>query len=260
MTGRRQTTATAPDHSRHDLPEQEYHLSLVPECPSRVGLPGPPSSSHRQSSTSNSSLSLDVATSIQSKHGSHDLNQPDFNFPLTADHLITLIQYNVYRACISNIILLNLGDLVNEKCKFGTSLPPPTSIPINLWPTHLQQAIPHPSWIDVFPDPKLRDNMIIAQDFYNEQSFFNDLIGEVCGRIGLCPTAQRGSILDLGKADQERGGLIVWSDPWDVNSWEVTPGFLRKWGWMLRGCNELLAGSDRWRTQRGERPLLAKTL
>lgn len=221
-------------------------------------LPWPLSLSPGHDSPTNSDLPLVTTPSIQIQQTRNHPIQPNFSFPLTPDHLIVLIHYNVYRACISNTLLLNLGDLSNETCKILTSPPPPNPIPVSLHPTHLQQSIPHPCWIDILPDHKLRDNLILAQGFYDERSLFNDLVGEVCNGLGTCSTSNspNTSGVEFGDTEEERRGLIVWSDPWDVAGWEVTPGFLRKWGWMLRGCDELIAGSNRWRAQRDEEPLL----
>lgn len=52
-----------------------------------------------------------------------------------------------------------------------------------------------------------------------------------------------------------RNCLIVWDDPWDISSWEVTPGYLKKWGWLLEGCEELILSTNRWRASRYEEPL-----
>jgi hypothetical protein len=40
-----------------------------------------------------------------------------------------------------------------------------------------------------------------------------------------------------------------------VANWEVSPGFLRKWGWLLNGCEEMLRATDEWRESRGEASL-----
>jgi len=56
----------------------------------------------------------------------------------------------------------------------------------------------------------------------------------------------------------DRNGVIVWGEPWDVGSWELMEGFVRKWGFLLAGCEVLIEGSNRWRARRGEGPLLSK--
>ncbi|KAJ5093781.1 hypothetical protein N7456_009642 [Penicillium angulare] len=52
-----------------------------------------------------------------------------------------------------------------------------------------------------------------------------------------------------------RQGFIVWGEPHDLNSWEVTPGFLKKWAWTMQGCDELISSTNHWRGIRGEAPL-----
>ena len=56
----------------------------------------------------------------------------------------------------------------------------------------------------------------------------------------------------------ERRGLIAWSTPWEISGWEVSEGFLKKWGWSLRGCEGVLEATNRWRALRGEEPLAVK--
>ena len=52
--------------------------------------------------------------------------------------------------------------------------------------------------------------------------------------------------------------MIAWSPPWDIGGWEVSEGFLKKWGWLLRGCGEVLEATNRWRTMRGDEDLIAE--
>lgn len=53
----------------------------------------------------------------------------------------------------------------------------------------------------------------------------------------------------------ERRGIIAWSPPWDIAGWEMSEGFLSKWGWLFRGVG-VLAATNRWRVERGEEPLV----
>jgi hypothetical protein len=41
-----------------------------------------------------------------------------------------------------------------------------------------------------------------------------------------------------------------------TGGWEVTEGFLRKWGFLLEGCDELIESTNRWRALRGEERLI----
>ena len=54
---------------------------------------------------------------------------------------------------------------------------------------------------------------------------------------------------------EEKPALIVWGESGDIRGWEVNVAFLKKWGWLLRGCNELLQSTNAWRMQRGEKTL-----
>lgn len=49
--------------------------------------------------------------------------------------------------------------------------------------------------------------------------------------------------------------MIVWGDPWDPMKWEVTETFLRRWGWLVKGCPEIIWSTNFWRQVRGEKRL-----
>ncbi|KIX97444.1 uncharacterized protein Z520_06896 [Fonsecaea multimorphosa CBS 102226] len=120
-------------------------------------------------------------------------------FPLSSDHLITLLQYNVLRGCLENRRLLTdafrlwdnavrpvydrTSTVGNEHEAEGrgdeewsstalTVLPSPGGdddaahlsrlLPRSLHPTLLQRTVPHAAWIDILPHPVLRDNLIRA--------------------------------------------------------------------------------------------------
>jgi hypothetical protein len=61
-----------------------------------------------------------------------------------------------------------------------------------------------------------------------------------------------------GFNDLELRGIMVWSDPWHPDGWEVTEGFARKWGFLLKGCGELIEASNRWRAMRHEDRLVVE--
>ena len=81
-------------------------------------------------------------------------------FPLTPDHLITLLQFNVIRACVVNRrLLLPLSMAFDSKCSSDALhvLPSPStpqSLPWSLHPTVLQRTVPHEEWIDIIPHPR----------------------------------------------------------------------------------------------------------
>jgi hypothetical protein len=167
-------------------------------------------------------------------------------FPLCPDHLITLLQYNALRALATNRALTNQLLTTPLSCTEEVIhvLPYPTtpkhlhSLPTSLLPTEMQQTIPHGDWIDLFPSPEGRDRLIRAVGTFDEDELWEDCIG------GLFE----------GFPDDEikQRGLIAWSRPWDVAGWEMSEGFVRKWGWLVRGVPEMLEATNRWRGLRGE--------
>lgn len=52
--------------------------------------------------------------------------------------------------------------------------------------------------------------------------------------------------------DLDEKGILVWTDPWHMSGWEITEGFARKWGFLLKGCFEIVEATNRWRELRNE--------
>ncbi len=161
-----------------------------------------------------------------------------FILPLSPDHqLITLVQYNVLRATLTNMAILSYT--LPHECGGALIIPiinPPSSLPPSLLPTALQKSTVHENWIDTFPDPTLRNNLIRQQGTFDPDDLCCDLVG------GLYE----------GFDEVETRGIFAWSDPWLADGWEVSEGFARKWGFLLRGCTELMEATNRWRDIRGE--------
>ncbi|QPC67372.1 hypothetical protein HYE67_009603 [Fusarium culmorum] len=113
------------------------------------------------------------------------------------------------------------------------------SCPESLHPTKLQTEIEHHPWVDLLPFPQLRDNMLRAYTggIIDEDELCFDILGVTCSQ-GL-----------------DDAYLIVWGESHNPTSWEVSVGFLKKWGWLLKGCSELVQSTNRWRQQRGESTL-----
>ncbi|KAF5515775.1 hypothetical protein CGCS363_v000008 [Colletotrichum siamense] len=118
----------------------------------------------------------------------------------------------------------------------------PQLLPKALLPTVLQQTVPHGDWIDLFPSPEGRDRLIQASGTFDEDELWADCIG------GLYE----------GFPDDEikQRGIIAWSPPWEITGWEMSEGFLHKWGWLFRGLPGTLQATNQWRTERGEPPLV----
>jgi hypothetical protein len=161
-----------------------------------------------------------------------------------ADHLLTLIKVNVFRAFMQNMQLIGWSaywmgyDAISP---FSITLLRETSsqdnnshIPPNLRPTRVQKTIIHQRWLDLFPSPKMRDNLIEAGKNWDADQLFYDIMGFWGGKA-----------LDAG--------LVVWGEPWDVRNWEVTEPFLKKWQWVVRDCPELMTATNTWRARRGEK-------
>lgn len=173
------------------------------------------------------------------------LPESRFNYPLPVDNLLSLIHQNVWRALLTNSSSMDLSHVfsTNSSSSYITPSMIPGKIPPSLMPTQLQLTVPHEPAVDFIPLPRLRDNLIIqGNDLFTLGNFCRDMLGTLFKNHNM--------------ADSDRKGVIVWGDPWDINSWECTPGFLIEWGWLLDGCEELISSTNRWRISRGEEPIL----
>lgn len=159
------------------------------------------------------------------------------------DLLLHLIQFNFTRALMENTRVLGFtSDQLHDDAISPFSTPGALpfdferSLPLNLQPTMMQRSTPHHPWLDLLPDPHMRDNLIRAGDFEEETQLCLDMKGH-------------------GSTHTGRAGIIVWSDPWDPAGWEITESFARSWGWVIRDCHGLAHSTNRWRAKRNERPL-----
>ncbi|KAH8807314.1 hypothetical protein F5884DRAFT_340278 [Xylogone sp. PMI_703] len=239
---------------------------------------------------------------IRSSHPKSKVDPPSsLYFPLTQDHkLLYVIALNVSRAVLTNYsIISRIASLSSSSacCSKRRLLPPPPTnsqsnlphqhntcsdsytLPPSLYPTQLQQQVPHFGWIDLFPFPQLRDNIILCfeNDYIDEDTLVTDLIGTMFDHF-TCEGNPSNDATGLGHSDdsssynslnpatddterplgREELGIIAWSDPWDISGWELTETFVRKWGFLLRGCAEILAQTNVWRAIRGEDPLVVQ--
>lgn len=173
---------------------------------------------------------------------------PPIIFPLSADHcLITLVQYNVIRALVFNMAILSILDYLPPGCSDDLGVPslevtPVDKIPPDLQYTPLQRSTPHEYWISAFPFPAMRDSLISLSGQYDSRDLFQDLVQ------GLYE----------GLDDAERRGFLVWGQSWRMHGWEVSEGFVSKWGFLLKGCPELIESTNRWREMRGDDTLIVE--
>ncbi|KAE8145252.1 hypothetical protein BDV25DRAFT_74325 [Aspergillus avenaceus] len=157
------------------------------------------------------------------------------------DNILTLTKMNVFRAFTD--IMLRLGmspkyewmhdDAISP---FSTLLPGyvnPSTLPLTLRPTPAQRSIPHHPWLDFFPHPRMRDNVIRAADQFDDDQLCHDIMG----------------FWD----ETESCGMVVWGDPCVLENWGVSEGFVKKWPWVLAGCPDILSATNRWRAIRGEK-------
>ncbi|KAB8228660.1 uncharacterized protein BDW43DRAFT_303744 [Aspergillus alliaceus] len=93
-----------------------------------------------------------------------------------------------------------------------------------------------PLSLHIFPLPNLRDNPITVQDDLDDEELCHDL-------MAFWDTRNAGAM------------LLVWGPSWEPWIWEMTEAFVKKWGFLLDGCEELLGSTNYWRMKRGERPL-----
>ncbi|KAH3450677.1 hypothetical protein KXV91_009492 [Aspergillus fumigatus] len=150
-------------------------------------------------------------------------------FP-TSDHLLTLSKVNVFRAFASIMSLLGMSHTDDPTTGCTTTLSPPS-----LRPTRLQKTIPHHPWLDFFPIPKIRDNLLTTgEDNFDDCQLCVDIMGFWDSGMDACC-------------------MLVWGDPTDPKNWEVTERFLKKWPWVVRGCPGLLESTNNWRRKRGEK-------
>ncbi|KAL3480064.1 hypothetical protein BJX99DRAFT_46564 [Aspergillus californicus] len=195
-----------------------------------------------------------LASFTAAAYHSYTTNTPSIS------HLPTLTKVNVYRAFLYNMATLGmlfdgLCDLdilspFNQQhpCPPGRSLQDTRSLPTSLRPTLTQCSLPHHPWLDFFPYPAMRDNLIRAQageqHGYDEDEFCADVL-----EFGNGNGSGNGTVV----ADNM---LLVWGEPEDPGSWEVTEAFVRRWNWVIRGCPEILTSTNEWRRRRGEGPIL----
>lgn len=158
------------------------------------------------------------------------------------DELAQLINRNFLTAAVSNARQLGI-DLVALRDGTLTYTPRPTNstLPSSLLPVQLQLQIAHDPIIDILPHVRLRYNILyaIATQQLDAAAFARYL------RSSGCAHEVQGSY--------QRGGVVVWSSPELIASWELTEGFVRRYASLLQGCEDLIAATNAWRSRRGER-------
>jgi len=161
----------------------------------------PPSTSKHLAKKENRSLS-DMTPLVSPPE---DLSKCDNVYHLS-DPTIT-----VHSALFHHGVILNIACGASSIAK---SLPAPSHVPLSLRPLDIQLKCVHFQFIDRFPLPTMRRNMIEKADEINVEEFLADLFGTAT--FVITP-----------------GSLS-----WDEKAWRATPGFRRKWGFLLEeGAN-----------------------
>jgi hypothetical protein len=174
--------------------------------------------------------------------------------PLTQDHLIPLIKYNVFRGLIMNIFILGVESIASTNDPHTLTYPKGMNLPPDLRPTIIQSTVAHPVWIDIFPDPIIRDTIILHLEELDADDLCVDIVGN---SEDLVDGQKPADSIDYPIPELDsRQGLLLWGDPWDIKGWEATPAFIRKWTWILKGSPHVLTSTNYWRNQRGEPPLV----
>lgn len=169
------------------------------------------------------------------------------NLPTPQD-LLLVTRLNTFDALARNALMLRIPleylETDDHSSLFNHQGPPPVSgqpsLPTDLHPTALQKAITHHSWLDLFPIPRMRDNILRV---INSGAYDEDV---------LCDTL----CCDLLKFDSDtNAAFVVWGESWDAAGWEFGAEFFAKWGVLLQGCPEVLETTNYWRQKRGARRL-----
>ena len=124
----------------------------------------------------------------------------------TDNSIVTEVPPSVFSALFDNGVMMGLtcGSVVPAK---STRVGP--EIPDSLHPTALQLTTIHPRWIDRFPFPKMRDNLITLNNIIDEEEFLRDLFS------------------------MESFSIKPVMPGWDPSSWVVGKAFAAKWGYLF---------------------------
>lgn len=122
------------------------------------------------------------------------------------EQVLTYVPLNVFAALFNNGAMLGLacGCVIPSK-----SSPCGPEIPQSLQPTALQLLQHHQQWIDRFPFPRMRDNIISLNGIVDEEEFLKDLFG------------MQSFTIKPGRPG------------WDPTAWIIGRDFSQKWGFLF---------------------------
>jgi hypothetical protein len=135
-----------------------------------------------------------------------------------------LTRLNAMDALLRNALVLQipveyLETDDHDSMFYSPRLPRQQALPTDLSPTALQNAVTHHSWLDHFPMPGSRDNMLrgISTGELDEAQLSDELCCDLL-RLDAMSTA----------------ALMIWGEAWDASSWEFSPDFSRDGAICLR--------------------------
>jgi hypothetical protein len=171
------------------------------------------------------------------------MRSPDLDTSNVWDDLAVLINSNFLGAIEENARQVGIttatlhGGSMHVLARAST----PLSTPPSLWPHELQFHVPHDLIIDVIPHMQLRSNILAAvNDGALNQSEF-------------CAALRASGSLENVAGQWLRNGMVVWNSvPTQASNWEISDAVWCKWGFLFRGCQDLIDGTNMWRAGRGD--------
>ncbi|KAF5674258.1 alcohol dehydrogenase [Fusarium denticulatum] len=161
-------------------------------------------------------------------------------------NLHIIIRLNVLNAIADNATAIGFpkeslcrDEFISPFYQIGPIQLPSPSCPTSLQPTSLQRSTAHHPWIDLFPFPKFRDNVLsgMQEGLFDDDELCGDLLGVEGAGVG------------------EQPSLLVWTVAWDAKGWEVNAAFVKKWGSLIQYCPEMMESTNYWRRKRGQAAL-----
>ena len=132
-------------------------------------------------------------------------------YPSSIGQASTMSYERPYPLTVFGALYVN-GQILGLSCNVVSpvkSSPVSSDVPLPLQPTPTQLLIVHFTWIDRFPFPKMRDNIINLSFIIDEEEFSRDIFTMPC--FSITPGAA----------------------PWDPRAWKIEKPFADKWGFLF---------------------------
>lgn len=159
------------------------------------------------STNGESTLESSSCTTVESSTCSSQSTADSCDGPEVGNYHAPMRSSSVFAALFTNGLILGL------RCGIQIPIlsPPCTSkVPPSLRPTKLQMTVLHIPWIDRFPFPKMRDNVIrLSCEGFDEDELFSDIF------------------------INESFTIAPGSPSWDAAGWTMAKSFQIKWGHLF---------------------------